>query len=85
MSYLDYLKKVCREDDVPFFTDDEFLFYYEKNKKDVESTAYECLIVKSQNTTLQISGMTTADTSEYFKRLASMHRPNNSGTLRSGR
>ena len=43
---------------------------------------YECLVVKSEETSLQISGMTTNDTSKYFLRLASHYRPNNSRVLK---
>lgn len=81
MDTLDRLKTVLRERDIPFFSDEDLAFYLEKNGNDFNATAYECLIVKSEDTTVQISGLTTADTSNYFRRLASRYRPYNSGSL----
>lgn len=82
MDILDRLKTVLRERDIPFFSDEDLAFYLEKNENDFNATAYECLIVKSEDSTVQISGLTTADTSSYFRRLASRYRPYNSGTLK---
>lgn len=81
MDTLDRLKTVLRERDIPFFSDEDLTFYLEKNGNDFDATAYECLIVKSEDSTVQISGLTTADTSNYFRRLASRYRPYNSGIL----
>lgn len=82
MDILDRLKTVLRERDIPFFSDEDLAVYLEKNGNDFNATAYECLIVKSEDSTVQISGLTTADTSSYFRRLASRYRPYNSGTLK---
>lgn len=76
------IKIETRENDVPFFTDKEIEYYYFKNKKNVNDTIYELLIVKSQDSTLQVSGLSTTDTSQYFKMLASRFSRFNSGTLR---
>ena len=84
MSDIDKLKIILRENDCPFFSDEELEFYFEENGKDFNKTAYHCLIVKSENTTLSISGMQAADTSNYFRRLAQKYRTNNSGTLIGG-
>lgn len=81
MDTLDRLKTVLRERDIPFFSDEDLAFYLEKNGNDFDATAYECLIIKSEDSTVQISGLTTADTSSYFRRLASRYRPYNSGIL----
>lgn len=82
METLDRLKTVLRERDIPFFSDEDLKFYLDKNGNDFNATAYECLIIKSENSTVQISGLTTADTSSYFRRLASRYRPYNSGILK---
>lgn len=82
MPDLSSLKLILREDDIPFFTDDQLNFYLAQNKGDLRATAYQCLLVKAENTTLTVSGLSTADTSKYFRRLASQYRPFNSGTLR---
>ncbi len=82
MQSIEDLKIVLRENDIPFFTDQELNFYLKENDGDYRRTAYQCLCVKAENTTLSISGLTTADTSAYFRRLASRYRPNNSGILK---
>lgn len=76
------LKTILRERDIPFFSDDELLFYLEENQHDLKATAYQCLNIKAENTTLSVSGLSTADTSQYFRRLAAKYRPYNSGTLK---
>lgn len=81
---IDKLKIVLREKDCPFFTDEELNFYIEENGNDFNKTAYQCLIIKSEDTTLNISGMQAADTSKYFRRLAQNYRSNNTGILSGG-
>lgn len=80
---LNELKIILREKDIPFFDDSELSFYFSKNKGNFNNTVYECALVKSENTTLNITGLSTADTSNYFRRLASRYRPNNTGVLKS--
>ena len=84
MTVLDELKLVLRESDIPFFTDEELLYYLEKHNGSFNDTAYECLIVKSENTALNLAGLTIQDSSEYFRRLADRYRPRHSGVLRGG-
>ena len=81
MSSIDKLKIVLRENDCPFFSEDELEFYLVENGNDFNKTVYQCLILKSENTTLNISGMTTGDTSNYFRRLAQKYRKSNTGIL----
>lgn len=82
MTKLEELKMILREADVPFFDDKELEFYLQKYSN-FDECVYNCLLVKSENTQLQISGLTTADSSAYFRRLAAAYRPNNSGVLKS--
>lgn len=82
MSNLDDLKIVLREDDVPFFSDKQLEFYLRENKGDFKATAYQCLLIKAENTSIQISGLTAGDSSKYFRRLAAKYRPYNSGVLK---
>ena len=84
MSDLSNLKLILRENDIPFFTDEQLNFYLEQNGGDVKRAAYQCLLVKAEDTTLSVSGLSTADNSKYFRRLASKYRPFNSGTLKGG-
>lgn len=80
---LDYIKREVREEQLPYFTDKDIEHYFAKNDGDAEATVYELLVVKSEDSTISVSGLTTADTSSYFRRLASKHRQYNSGVLHS--
>lgn len=84
MTDVEKIRLEIREDMCPYFEEGEIEKYLEKNNGDVEATIYELLIVKSEDSSLMVSGLTTSDTSGYFKRLASLHKPFNSGVLRGG-
>ena len=84
MSSLEDLKIVLREADIPFFTDDDLQFYLNENKGDYSATAYQCLLIKAEDTTLKVAGLDAADSSKYFRRLAARYRPYNSGVLKGG-
>lgn len=84
MTSIEKLKLVLREKECPFFSDEQLNFYLNENGQNFNKTAYHCLIVKSEDTTLSISGMQYSDTSKYFRRLAQRYRQNNSGTLLGG-
>lgn len=79
---IERVKKEVREDQAPFFEEDDFEYYLEKNKGDVNATIYEMLILKSEDSTISVSGLSTTDTSSYFKRLASRFKSFNSGILK---
>lgn len=81
MEKIDELRLLIREKDLPYFSDEELKFWLSKYP-DVSEAAYYCLIYKSEDTTLSISGLSANDTSQYFKRLASKYKPNNSGILK---
>lgn len=83
MEAIEELKIILREKDCPFF-DDEELQYYLSKCKTVEAAAYRCLLIKAEDTSLSVSGMSAGDSSRYFLRLAQQYRKNNSGTLRGG-
>lgn len=79
---IDDLKIVLRENEVKFFDDAELQWYVDKFNGDYDKAVYELLIVKSENTDLSIPGMSSADSSSYFRRIANRYRPNNSGVLK---
>lgn len=81
---LQRIKTILRESAVPFFEDSEIEAYYNENGNDFNATVYNLLLVKAEDTTLNVSGLTTADTSRYFLRLASKYRKRNSGILGGG-
>lgn len=81
MTDIEIIKKEIREAQAPYFDDDDFSYYLQKNNGDVNATIYEMLIIKSEDSTISVSGLSTNDTSSYFKRLASRYRRYNSGIL----
>lgn len=81
---IDRIKREIREDQSPYFETEDFEYYLEKNNGNVNDTIYEMLIIKSEDSTISVSGLNTGDTSTYFKRLASRYRPFNTGILGGG-
>lgn len=84
MTDIERIKREIREEQSPYFEEDDFQYYLDKNGGNVDATIYEMLIIKSEDSTISVSGLNTADTSSYFKRLASRYKPFNSGILEGG-
>ena len=84
MSSVDRIKKILREDDCPFFSDEDIQFYLNENKQNENAALYQMFLIKAEDTTLSVSGLNMADTSAYFRRLAQRYRPNNSRILGGG-
>ncbi|MDE7424980.1 MAG: hypothetical protein K2N51_15035 [Lachnospiraceae bacterium] len=84
MTDVERVYKEIREEQAPYFEDDDIEYYLDKNNGDVEATIYEMLIIKSEDSSVEVSGLITGDTSGYFKRLASRYKHFNSGTLIGG-
>lgn len=78
------VRKEIRENQSPYFEEDDFKYYLDKNNGNVNATIYEMLIIKSEDSTISVSGLSTQDTSAYFKRLASRYKPFNSGIMIGG-
>lgn len=76
-----YIKRCVREEQIPYFPEDDFTFYLLKNGGDVNATIYEMLCLKAEDSSITVSGLTTKDTSAYFRRLASRYKTFNSGVL----
>lgn len=85
-SYSDYDRIIyeTRENQCPYFDTADIAYYLDKNNGDVDATIYEMLIIKSEDSTISVSGLNTGDTSAYFKRLASRYKPFNTGILGGG-
>ena len=81
MTEIEIIKKELRENQSPYFEEDDFQYYLDKNNGDLNATIYEMLIIKSEDSTISVSGLSTQDTSAYFKRLASRFKRFNSGVL----
>ena len=84
MTDVERVYKEIREEQSPYFEDGDIEYYLEKNHGNVEATIYEMLIIKSEDSSLSLSGVNTTDTSGYFKRLASKYKRFNSGNLIGG-
>ena len=84
MTDIERIKKEIREVQSPYFEEDDFAYYLEKNHGNVDATIYEMLIIKSEDSTISVSGLSTGDTSSYFKRLASRYKQFNSGQMTGG-
>lgn len=82
MDKLEQLKFNLRESQVPYFENEELMYLLEKNNNDVKKASYEGLIIKAETTGLNVSGLTTKDSSSYFKMLASKFVKTNSGVLK---
>jgi hypothetical protein len=78
------IKVILREEDCPFFSDEQLQFYLDENNGSINDTLYQCFLIKAEDTTLSVTGLNCADTSKYFRRLAQKYRPNNSGILKGG-
>lgn len=81
MEKLEQLKFNLREKQVPYFEVEELQMLLDKHNGNVEKASYEGLILKAEVTGLNVSGLTTKDSSGYFKMLASHFVETNSGVL----
>ena len=82
MGEIQELKLILREESSPFFSDEEIAYYLEKNNGDIKATAYECLIIKSENDSISLpGGLNIADNQSYWLRLARKYKPNGSKIL----
>ncbi len=81
MDKLEQLKFNLREKQVPYFEKEELQMLLDKHNGNVEKASYEGLILKAEVTGLNVSGLTTKDSSGYFKMLASHFVQTNSGVL----
>jgi len=77
---LTQIKFILREEDMPMFSDEQ-IQAYSTSCKTLDELLYDLLLLKSENTAMNISGLTIEDTSSYFRRLAQTYRPHNTGNL----
>ncbi len=82
MGEIQELKLVLREESSPFFTDEELAYYLEKNNRDINKAAYECFLLKAEDDSIALpGGLTLANNSQYWIRLAKKYKPNGSRCL----
>ena len=82
MGEIQELKLILREETSPFFTDEEIAYYLNKNNNSINDAAYECLLLKAEDDSIALpGGLTLANNSEYWLRLAKKYKPNGSRIL----
>lgn len=77
----DRLKWALLEREYPTFSDEELDMLWEEAGNDFNTAAYNGLIRKAENDTLQVSGLNLANSSQYFRRMAAKYAKRNSGVL----
>lgn len=82
MGEIQELKLRLREEASPFFSDEELAYYYNLYGKDLDKTTYECLLLKAEDDSISLpGGLSLANNSNYWKRLASRYKKNESRFL----
>ena len=82
MGEIQELKLILREETSPFFTEEEIAYYFQMNNYNVNTAAYECLIIKAENDSISLpGGLNIADNQNYWLRLAKKYKPNGSKIL----
>lgn len=82
MDVLEQLKFNLREKQCQYFEDEELLQLLSMCDNDVKRASYNGLLMKAEVTGLSVSGLTTKDSSSYFKMLASNYVESNTGVLK---
>lgn len=82
MGEIQELKLILREETSPFFTDEEIAYYLNKNNGNINNAAYECLLLKAEDDSIALpGGLTLANNSSYWLRLAKKYKPSGSRIL----
>ena len=82
MGEIQELKLILREETSPFFTDEEIAYYLNKNNGNINDAAYECLLLKAEDDSIALpGGLTLANNSTYWLRLAKKYKPSGSRIL----
>ena len=82
MGEIQELKLILREETSPFFTDEEIAYYLNKNNGNINNAAYECLLLKAEDDSIALpGGLTLANNSTYWLRLAKKYKPSGSRIL----
>ena len=82
MGEIQELKLILREETSHLYTDEEIAYYLNKNNGNINNAAYECLLLKAEDDSIQLpGGLTLANNSEYWLRLAKKYKPNGSRIL----
>ena len=82
MGEIQELKLILREETSPFFSDEEIAYYLEKNNYNIDATAYECLLLKSEDDSISLpGGLSLPNNGSYWLKLAKKYKPNGTRCL----
>ena len=81
---LKQLKANLREEQYPFFTDEELERIYSECDCNITDATYKALIIKAESDKLQLSDMTMESSRRYWLCLASLYRRNRTGEAKRG-
>ncbi len=81
---LETLKANLREEEYPFFTDEELTRIYTECDGDIADATYRALLIKAESDGLKLSDMTLDSSREYWLSLAALYRKNRTGTVKRG-
>lgn len=78
------LKANLREEEYPFFTEEELERIYAECGCDVAEATYRALLIKAESDKLQLSDMTVESSRQYWLSLAALYRKNRTGSVKRG-
>ena len=81
---LKILKANLREEDYPFFTEEELERIYAESGCDINEATYRALIIKAESDSLKLSDMTVESSRAYWLSLASLYRRSRTGSVKRG-
>lgn len=78
------LKANLREEQYPFFTEEELEKIYAECGCDMAEATYRALLIKAESDSLKLSDMTLESSRQYWLSLAALYRKNRTGTMKRG-
>lgn len=78
------LKSNLREEEYPFFTDEELERIFTECGGDMAEATYRALIIKAECDSLQLSDIDLESSRAYWLSLASLYRKNRTGSVKRG-
>ena len=81
---LKVLKANIRENDYPFFSDEELERIFAESDYNIADASYRALVIKAESDKLQLSDMSLESSRRYWLCLASLYRRNRTGSLKRG-
>ncbi len=78
------LKANLREEDYPFFPDEELERILTDCNFDIRQATYRALIIKAENDGVNLPDIDIESSRKYWLSLASLYRPNRTGGIKRG-